>query len=87
MAYSDYKSHCIKVAGVIALLGNAILALVKILLAYLSGSLAVMGDGIDSARQSSRTLSTSSLSNERRDSAFANRSPSIFASSDGLRNM
>lgn len=48
MAYSDYKSHCIKVAGVIALLGNAILALVKILLAYLSGSLAVMGDGIDS---------------------------------------
>ena len=48
MADTDYKAHCIKVAGVIALLGNAVLALIKLLFAYLSGSLAVMGDGIDS---------------------------------------
>ena len=48
MADTDYKSHCIKVAGVIALLGNGALALVKILFAHLYGSLAVLGDGIDS---------------------------------------
>ena len=48
MADTGYKAHCIKVAGVIALLGNAVLALIKVVLAYLSGSLAVMGDGIDS---------------------------------------
>lgn len=46
---TDYKSHCIRVAGIAALLGNAILAAVKLLFAYLSGSLAVLGDGIDSS--------------------------------------
>ena len=46
---TDYKSHCIRVAGVAALLGNAMLAALKLLFAYLSGSLAVLGDGIDSS--------------------------------------
>jgi cation diffusion facilitator family transporter len=45
----DYKSRCIQLAGITALVGNAVLALVKILLARRSGSLAVMGDGIDSS--------------------------------------
>ncbi|MBO4387697.1 MAG: cation transporter [Treponema sp.] len=43
------KAYYIRVAGTIALLGNAALAVVKILLAYISKSLAVMGDGIDSS--------------------------------------
>ena len=46
---NDYKSHCIKVAGTVALIGNATLALIKLTLGYLAGSLAVMGDGIDSS--------------------------------------
>ncbi len=46
---SDYRAHYIKVAGTIALLGNAVLAAIKLILAHLSGSLAVMGDGIDSS--------------------------------------
>ena len=46
---NDYKSHCIKVAGIVALIGNALLALIKITLGSLAGSLAVMGDGIDSS--------------------------------------
>ncbi len=45
----DYKSRSIKLAGITALVGNLILALVKILIARRSGSLAVMGDGLDSA--------------------------------------
>ncbi|MCR5763183.1 MAG: cation diffusion facilitator family transporter [Treponema sp.] len=45
----SFRAHYIKVAGTIALLGNAVLAAVKLLFAYLSGSLAVMGDGIDSS--------------------------------------
>ena len=49
MQTTDFKSHYIRVAGVIALTGNGLLAAVKLLLASLSGSLAVMGDGIDSA--------------------------------------
>ncbi len=48
MGNNFFKAHYIRVAGMIALLGNAVLAVVKLLLAYLSGSLAVMGDGIDS---------------------------------------
>ncbi len=46
---NDCKSRYIKRAGLMALAGNAVLAVVKILLAKMSGSLAVMGDGIDSS--------------------------------------
>jgi cation diffusion facilitator family transporter len=45
----SFKPHYIRVAGTIALIGNAALAFIKILLAYFSKSLAVMGDGIDSS--------------------------------------
>ncbi len=45
----SFKTHYIRVAGTIALIGNAALAFIKILLAYFSNSLAVMGDGIDSS--------------------------------------
>lgn len=45
----SFKTHYIRVAGTIALIGNATLAFIKILLAYFSKSLAVMGDGIDSS--------------------------------------
>lgn len=49
MGNSDLKAHCIRVAGIIALVGNAALAATKIILGNLSGSLAVVGDGIDSS--------------------------------------
>lgn len=49
MTNESFRLHYIKIAGTIALVGNTILALVKILFAYISGSLAVMGDGIDSS--------------------------------------
>ncbi len=49
MPSNDFKSHYIRVAGVIALAGNALLAAIKILFASLSHSLAIMGDGIDSS--------------------------------------
>lgn len=39
----------IRTAGIIALLGNLVLALIKIILGLISGSLAVLGDGIDSS--------------------------------------
>ncbi|MBO7612984.1 MAG: cation transporter [Treponema sp.] len=45
----SFKTHYIRVAGTIALVGNAALAFIKIILAYFSKSLAVMGDGIDSS--------------------------------------
>ena len=45
----SFKTHYIRVAGTIALIGNAALAFIKILLAHFSHSLAVMGDGIDSS--------------------------------------
>jgi len=43
------RIYYIKLAGKIALLGNLLLCAVKLIFATLSGSLAVMGDGIDSA--------------------------------------
>ncbi len=46
---SDFKTHCIRTAGIVALTGNAILSGIKFLFAYLSGSLAVTGDALDSA--------------------------------------
>ncbi|MDE5580507.1 MAG: cation transporter, partial [Treponemataceae bacterium] len=49
MFSQDLKSHYIRVAGIIALLGNAALAATKLILGYLASSLAVMGDAIDSS--------------------------------------
>ena len=49
METESFRIHYIKLAGTIALLGNAVLAAIKLILAHLSGSLAVMGDGIDSS--------------------------------------
>jgi cation diffusion facilitator family transporter len=43
------KAHLIKIASIIALLGNAALAFVKIMTGIYAGSLAVIGDGIDSS--------------------------------------
>lgn len=48
MAKKD-RTHYIKLAGIIALFGNLILCVIKLIFATLSESLAVMGDGIDSA--------------------------------------
>jgi cation diffusion facilitator family transporter len=53
MSYSDpeteRRSKLIRTAGFIALYGNLFLAVMKIVLGKLSGSLAVFGDGIDSS--------------------------------------
>ncbi|MGN0729685.1 cation diffusion facilitator family transporter [Treponema sp.] len=49
MKHSDLRAHYIKTAGIVALSGNVVLAAVKFLFAYLSGSLAVAGDAIDSS--------------------------------------
>ncbi len=43
------KARYIKTAGILALLGNTFLALFKIFSAFVTGSMAVMGDGLDSA--------------------------------------
>jgi cation diffusion facilitator family transporter len=43
------RTQLIRTAGLIALFGNLVLCLTKLILARISGSLAVMGDGIDSA--------------------------------------
>lgn len=46
---SSEKARYMRAAGTAALAGNAVLAAVKLFLAYRSGSLAVAGDGVDSA--------------------------------------
>lgn len=43
------KAKLIKTASIIAMTGNAVLALLKIIVGLLAGSLAVVGDGIDSS--------------------------------------
>ena len=43
------KAHLIKIASLVALLGNTSLAVVKIWTGIHAGSLAVIGDGIDSS--------------------------------------
>jgi cation diffusion facilitator family transporter len=43
------KTKDIRVAAIIALIGNALLATVKIVVGIVSGSMALIGDGIDSA--------------------------------------
>lgn len=45
---SNDRIRLIRAAGLIALCGNLVLAVIKLVLANISGSLAVMGDGIDS---------------------------------------
>lgn len=45
----DRRQHLIKIAGIIAFSGNLILAVTKLILGYYGKSLAVIGDGIDSA--------------------------------------
>ncbi|MBQ5537455.1 MAG: cation transporter [Treponema sp.] len=52
------RTYYIKLAGMIALFGNLALCAVKLSLASMSGSLAVMGDGIDSATDSLIALVT-----------------------------
>jgi cation diffusion facilitator family transporter len=43
----ENRIHLIRLAGFIALFGNLVLALIKLILGQISGSLAVMGDAID----------------------------------------
>ncbi len=49
MLSPNMKSHYIRLAGIIALLGNAVLAATKLILGHIASSLAVMGDAIDSS--------------------------------------
>lgn len=46
---SSERARLIQKASVLAFIGNAVLALIKIVFARLSGSIAVLGDGLDSA--------------------------------------
>ena len=43
------RTRLVKIAAVIALVGNLVLATAKLITGFLSGSLAVLGDGIDSS--------------------------------------
>jgi cation diffusion facilitator family transporter len=45
----DERSKILRKASVIALIGNAVLAAAKLVVGFISGSLAVVGDGIDSS--------------------------------------
>ena len=44
---SEKRQNIIKYAGIVALIGNLVLAIAKLLVGFVSGSLSVMGDGID----------------------------------------
>ena len=44
---SEKRQNIIKYAGIVALVGNLVLAIAKLLVGFVSGSLSVMGDGID----------------------------------------
>jgi len=46
---SKYRNQSIKKASWIGIIGNSILAVAKIVIGFISGSLAVIGDGIDTA--------------------------------------
>lgn len=46
---NDFRLHYIKIAGSIALFGNAILAIMKLVTGFLTKSMAITGDGIDSS--------------------------------------
>jgi len=43
------RTRLVKIAAIIALVGNLVLAAAKLITGFLSGSLAVLGDGIDSS--------------------------------------
>jgi cation diffusion facilitator family transporter len=45
----ELRSSILKKASIIALVGNAILAIAKLIVGFVSGSMAVVGDGIDSS--------------------------------------
>ncbi|GHV72574.1 cation transporter [Spirochaetia bacterium] len=49
MENTESRAGLIRVASITALLGNTILAVLKISMGFISGSLAVLGDGIDSS--------------------------------------
>lgn len=44
-----YRNHQIKKASWVGIIGNTILAIAKIVIGFISGSMAVIGDGIDTA--------------------------------------
>ncbi|MCG8412083.1 MAG: cation diffusion facilitator family transporter [Bacteroidales bacterium] len=44
---AKYRNKCIKKASWVGIIGNSILAIAKIAVGFISGSLAVIGDGID----------------------------------------
>ena len=44
-----YRNQQIKKASWVGIIGNTILAILKIVIGFISGSLAVIGDGIDTA--------------------------------------
>lgn len=60
---TNNRTYLIKLAGSIALFGNLLLCALKLCFAYFSGSLAVMGDGIDSATDTVIALVTILISN------------------------
>lgn len=49
MRNQDDRNHLIKKASWVGIIGNTILAIAKIVIGFISGSLAVIGDGIDTA--------------------------------------
>ncbi len=49
MTAETYRIKLIKKASIIAIAGNAVLAILKISVGYYSGSLSVIGDGVDSS--------------------------------------
>ena len=49
MNEKDFRTHYISLAGSIALIGNLALAITKLVMGFLSSSMAVIGDGIDSS--------------------------------------
>lgn len=55
---ADKRGSIIKKASLIALFGNAILAAIKISAGFIAGSLAVLGDGIDSSTDIAISLMT-----------------------------
>lgn len=49
MAITGSRNNILRTASLVSAVGNAVLAVSKIVVGFLSGSLAVLGDGIDSA--------------------------------------
>src|SRR5574344_527587 len=49
VTFEEKRIQCIRQAGIIALVGNAILAAIKLVIGIYAKSFAVVGDGIDSS--------------------------------------